>query len=131
MLGSIQATFEGFTVTYSWHCACRKVHLAKQEHAYGDLLARVVPDTGALLTACGKASGCTPKHKGTASLEERQKESSPGKKAGRMVTFSSPVLSIAISTLMECLDFCQAVISAWWWSLRVKHHFSFLVHQNK
>lgn len=63
MLGSVQATFEG------WHCTCRKVHLAKQEHARGDLWARGVPDAGALLTACGKATGCTPKHKGTASLE--------------------------------------------------------------
>lgn len=68
MLGSVQATFEGFTFT-PWHCTCRKVHVAKQEHARGDLWARGVPDTGALLTACGKATGYTPKHKGTASLE--------------------------------------------------------------
>lgn len=88
MLVSIQATFEGLTFTCSWHCACRKVHLAKQEHACGDLWAKVVPDTGALLTACGKAVGCTPKHKGTASLEGRQREGTPEKRAGRMVTFS-------------------------------------------
>lgn len=94
------------------HTAGRKVHLAKQKPACGDLWARAVPDTGALLTARGKATGCIPKHKGTASLEGRQREGPPGKKAGTTVIFSSSLLSIAASTLIKYLDFCQAVISA-------------------
>lgn len=109
--------------------AGRKVHLAKQEPACGDPWARAVPDTGALLTACGKATGCIPKHKGTDSLEGRQREGTPGQKPGRTVTFSSSLLSIPISTLIVSWllpDYDLCLLG----KFEGQAHFSFLVHQN-
>lgn len=133
MLGSIQGTFEGITFTCSWHCACRKGHLPSR-NMHVVTCGQGVCQIWGFVNCYRNAMGYTPKHKGTASLEGRQSaffSGTSGKNAGRMATFSSSSLSIAISTLMQCLNFCQAITSAWWRSLRVKHHFSFLVHQNK
>lgn len=92
VLGATRATFEGFTFASPAAGMCLQKGTCLVER---DLLARVVPDIGALLIACRKAISYASRHE---SVWGSAKENTPGKKAGRMVTFSSFVLSMAIST---------------------------------
>jgi len=106
------------------------MRLVKQEHAYSYPLARAVPDIGAFPIACRKAMSYNSRYKWPVSLGGVQRKEFLGKRQAGWLPcprlFFPWLLTHSAYKWIKSLDFCQAVISGWQWSLRVKKHFPFL-----